>query len=252
MKSLPQVKCARGLLRTCSIVILALGAVLRAPTPAAAQEENIDTPYRWIERGTRVGLVGGYMFTNRGDPPFGPGSSPYIAGRLRARLSSPLSLELGVGYGNSNEYVIDPRLAGGPAVVDTVDADWLIIDASMQFALTGARAYHRVQPYFIIGGGILQGLSTGTSDALQSPKQPFEYEIGTVAKVQLGIGAEVDVSSRLGLAFEARDHLWRIKTPEGWFRIDVLQNILDTGSVAPSQSQWTNNFELSASLYYYF
>ncbi|NNK47729.1 MAG: hypothetical protein HKP01_02545, partial [Gemmatimonadetes bacterium] len=215
-------------------------------------DESIDTPYRWIENGTRVGLVGGYIFTNRGDPPLRPGSTPFIAARLRARLSSPLSLEIGVGYGNSNEYVIDPRLEGGPAVVDTVDADFLVIAGSLQFALTGARSYRKLQPYVVLGGGILQGLSTGASEALEIPQQPFKYEIGTSPMIHLGVGAEYDISKRLGLAFEVRDNLWKIKTPEGWFRLDVLENILDTGSAAPDQSQWTHNFELTASLYYYF
>jgi hypothetical protein len=231
---------------------MATTGVVLGPGSAAAQEESIDTPYRWIENGTRLGLVGGYIFTSRGDPPFGPGSSPFLAARFRARLSSPLSLELGVGYGSSDEYVIDPRLDGGPAVVDTVDADWLIIQASMQFAFTGARSYHKFQPYLVLGGGILQGLSTGASDELASPQQPFKYEIGTSPIVHLGLGAELDVSKRLGLAFEARDNLWRVRTPDGWFRIDVLQNILDSGSVAPSESQWTHNFEITATLYYYF
>ena len=104
----------------------------------------------------------------------------------------------------------------------------------------------------VLGGGVLQGLSTGTSDVLASPQQPFVYEIGTSLLVHLGVGAEYDVSERIGLAFEARDNLWKVKTPEGWFRIDVLENILDSGSVAPDQSQWTHNFELTASLYYYF
>ena len=252
MKLLQEVKLGYATLRCCAFLIVATSGVVLGPGTAAAQEESIDTPYRWIEHGTRVGLVGGYVFTNRGDPPFGPGSSPFLGARFRARLSSPLSLEIGVGYGNSDEYVIDPRLEGGPAVVDTVNADWLVIQASLQFALTGARSYHRLQPYVVLGGGILQGLSTGASDALASPQQPFRYEIGTSPMVNLGIGAELDVSKKVGLAFEARDNLWRVKTPEGWFRIDVLENILDSGSVAPSQSQWTNNFEITASLYYYF
>jgi hypothetical protein len=252
MKFPLEVKLVRRVARPAAALTLALIGVALGPQSAAAQEESIDTPYRWLDRGTRLGLVGGYMFTNRGDPPFGPGSSPFVGARFRARLSSPLSLEIGAGYGNSNEWVIDPRLEGGPAVVDTVDADWLIIQASIQFALTGARSYHRLQPYLVLGGGILQELSTGTSDVLASVREPYEFHIGTAPMVHLGVGAEVDVSRRLGLAFEFRDNLWRLKAPSGWFRIDVLQNLLDTGSPAPDESQWTHNFELTASLYYYF
>jgi hypothetical protein len=136
--------------------------------------------------------------------------------------------------------------------VDTVNADWLIIEASLQFAFTGARSYHKLQPYVVLGGGIFMGLSTGTSNALEIPQQPFVYEIGTSAMVHLGVGTELDVSRRLGLAFEVRDNLWHVRTPEGWFLPSVLLNLLDTGSPAPDESQWTHNFELTASLYYYF
>ena len=252
MKSLQEVKFVCGLARWLPVLTLAAMAVALGPEAAAAQEESIDTPYRWLEHGTRLGLVGGYTFTNRGDPPFGPGSSAFLGVRFRARLSSPLSLEIGGGYGSSDEYVIDPRLEGGPAIVDTVKADWLIIEASLQFALTGARSYHKLQPYVVLGGGILQGLSTGTSAALGIPQQPFVYEMGTSPLLHLGVGAELDVSRRLGLAFEVRDNLWRLKTPEGWFVPEVLKNLIDTGSPAPDESQWVHNFELTASLYYYF
>ena len=252
MKFLQEVKRVRVPVQWFAVLLVAMSGVLFGPGSAIGQEEEIDTPYRWVEGGLRLGLVGGYIFTNRGDPPFGPGSSPFIGTRFRARLSSPLSLELGLGYGNSDEYVIDPRLEGGPAVVDTVNADWLIIEASLQFAFTGARSYRGLQPYVVLGGGILQGLSTGTSDVLASPQQPFRYEIGTSPMVHLGVGAEYHLSRRFGLAFEVRDNLWKIRTPEGWFRIDVLQNILESGSVAPEKNQWTHNFELTASLFYYF
>jgi hypothetical protein len=259
MRFVHKAKLERSVLRRVAISGLAIVATAVAPRPANAQDEviappgdTISTPYRWIEKGTRIGLVGGYIFTDRGDPPFGPGPSPMIGTRLRARLSSPLSLEIGFIYGNSDEYVIDPRLPGGPAVVDTVGASWLIIEASLQFALTGARTYRKIQPYFLIGGGLLQGLSTEVSDALAVPRQPFEYEIGTSGMVHIGLGAEYDISPRLGLAVEARDDLWHISTPDGWFQLSVLENILDSGAVAPDEATWTNNIELTATLYYYF
>jgi hypothetical protein len=226
--------------------------LVSVPGSASAQEERIETPYRWIEGGTRLGLFGGYIFTNRGSLDLGAGSSPIVGGRLRARLSSPLSLEIGVGYGDSDLWVTDPRLEGGPAVVDTVGTNWLLIEASLQLALTGARSYRRIQPYVLLGGGILQELSTESSDVLAIPQQPFAFKIGTTPMVHLGLGAEIDISRRFGLALEVRDDLWRLKTPEGWFRLDVLENIADSGSTVPDESQWVHNFELTASLYYYF
>jgi len=259
MKSLHRISPRNLAFRWAVLSLIAGGAATVAAPPLFAQDEiatfqdqTIDSPYRWIERGTRLGLVGGYVFANRGDPPFGPGPTAVLGARLRARVSSPLSLEFGVVYGSSNQYVTDPRLEGGPAVVDTVDADWIIIEASLQFSFTGARTYRKLQPYFLVGGGILQGLSTQESEVLTPPKEPFEYQIGTAGMVNVGLGVEYIVSSRLGLAMEARDNLWRIKTPDGWFQLNVLQNILDSGAVAPDQATWTNNIELTATLYYYF
>lgn len=252
MKSLSELKVLRRLARLSAVILLAAGGLLCVHSPAAAQEERIDTPYRWIERGTRVGLYGGYLVTNRGRYDMGPGSAVTLGARFRARLSSPLSLEIGVGYGSSDLWVTDPRLEGGPAVVDTVSTDYLLIQAAFQLALTGARSYRRVQPFITIGGGILQELSTGTSDILTVPQGPFAFEIGTAPVIHFGAGAEIDVSDRIGISLEARDNLWRIKTPDGWFRLDVLQNILDSGAPAPQESQWLHNFELTAALYYYF
>lgn len=223
-----------------------------APQVGLAQEERIDTPYRWIEKGTRLGLYAGYALTDRGEPAIGPGPGPLLGARLRARLSSPLSIEVGVGYLSSDLQVIDPRLEGGPAVVDTVSTDLLLISASLQLALTGARSYRRIQPYVLLGGGLLQELSTEETEALEPPAELYEYRVGTNAMLLFGAGAEIDVSRRLGVTLEVRDNLWRVKTPDGWFLPGVLQNIVESGAPAPRDAQWTHNFELTATLYYYF
>ena len=85
----------------------------------------------------------------------------------------------------------------------------------------------------MLGGGILQELSIEKSDALALPQEPFAFKIGTTPMVHLGLGAEYDISRRFGLGFEVRDNLWRLKTPDGWFRIDVLENLVDAGAQQP-------------------
>jgi len=131
MKSLQEAGLVYRITRWLPCMVVAAVTIVVVPGSASAQDESIDTPFRWKERGTRLGLVGGYIFTNRGDPPFGPGSSALLGTRFRTRLSSPLSLEIGIGYGNSDEYVIDPRLEGGPAVVDTVSAGPTCLNSRM-------------------------------------------------------------------------------------------------------------------------
>lgn len=223
------------------------------PDGLAAQEERIDTPYRWIDRGTRLGVFGGYVFADRGDLQTGPGPAPTLGARLRTRLSSPLSLELNAAFGASDRYVIDPRVDTYPEPVDTVGLDWMIIQIEMQIALTGARSYHRLQPYVLLGGGIMLGLNEEKSDHFGDPiETDFRFDLGTPAVLTLGVGAEWDISTRFGLAFEARDNIWRIKAPEAFFRPDILAGIIESGAPAPKESEWLNNIELTAGLYYYF
>ena len=223
-----------------------------APASAFAQEESIDSSYRWIDRSMRAGLYVGYVFTSRGNLDQGPGSSPIIGGRFRMRLSNPLTFEVNVGYGSSDLWVTDPRL-DVPAIVDTTQSDWLLIEAYLQLSLTGARSVKSFQPYVFIGGGILQGISEEVSDVFAAPGlDPYRFNIGTTPSLSVGVGAEWDISERLGLGLEIRDHIWKFNSPDAFFSVENLSNVLESGVEAPKEGFWTNNFELSATLSYYF
>ncbi|MFQ5747593.1 MAG: hypothetical protein ACE5HF_10305 [Gemmatimonadota bacterium] len=226
---------------------------LAGPAHAVAQE-SIDTPYRWIEKGLRAAAFGGYVSASRGVLDMGPGSTSVFGGRIRARVSSPLSLELSLGFGSSDRFVVDPELPTGPGVIDTVGVNWLLAEAGMQIALTGARTLHRFQPYIIFGAGFLRGLSEVQSDRLPLPVfgPTTRFAVNTAPVAQAGIGAEWLPGGRIGIGFEARDHLWRLKSPDGFFTQAVLDRIEELGVPAPKESEWTNNVELSVSIWYYF
>ncbi|MEJ2483856.1 MAG: hypothetical protein P8049_12290, partial [Gemmatimonadota bacterium] len=61
---------ARLLIALCGLT------VVLAPSSATAQEERIESSYRWIDRSIRAGPYGGYVFTSRGHLDQAPGSSP--------------------------------------------------------------------------------------------------------------------------------------------------------------------------------
>ncbi len=218
----------------------------------AAQQEVIDTPFRWIERGFRVGIYGGYVFTNRGMLNMGPGSTPIVGTRLRVRLSSPLTLELNFGYGfDSNLYLVDPRTPQYPAPVDTVGVTWAVVQAGFQFSFTGARTWHGLQPYLLLEGGLFFGLSQERSNKIAIPTRPFLFRIGTQPVFDFGLGAERQLG-KVGIAFETRAHLWRFKAPEGFFRPDILLDLAERRLPVAQDSDWTLNFEFSLGFYYYF
>ena len=234
-------------------VALLLLAVLAAGTrEAGAQQPDIDTPYRWIEGSMRFGVAPGYLSASRGALELGPGSTETIAGRFRIRVGSPLSIGLNATYGGSDRFVVNPLAEGGPTVVDTVGSSWLLIDLEVQFALTGARTWHGVHPYILLGGGILFGLQNEVSPLVEELElEPFVFDIGTAPSFLVGGGFEWVISPRFGLGFELRDHIWRLKPPIGFFDPLVLANIIESGAEAPQESQWVNNFEFSVLLSYY-
>lgn len=227
-------------------------AIVVSPGIATAQE-SIDTPFDWVEGSLRLGAYAGNFSGARGSMDIGPGSTTMYGVRLRTRVSSPLSLEIGFGMGNSDRFVIDPRLPAGPAPVDTVEANWFLIQGGFQIALTGARTLHQLQPYVILAGGILKGRGEAVSDSMMAVEdQSVRYRIGTAGVFSAGAGVEWQPNGKIGVGIELRDHLLKVKAPPGFFDADVLQNIEDLGLTGPIESEWTHNLELSASIYYYF
>lgn len=242
-------------------LVAAVGLLAAAAAPAAAQGGadgdtlRIDTPYEWIQRSFRVGAFGGYVSADRGSVELGPGSTPVFGARVRARISSPISLEASFGYGSSDRFVVDPRLPQGPATVDTATSRWILAEAAMQFAITGNRTWHGIQPYVLIGGGFMVGVDEPRSPALPEPgpgEPPVRAEIGVAPVVQAGLGFEWMVSDRMGVGFEVRDHLWRISTPEGFFEQEVLDRIEDLDLPAPQDTDWTHNLGFTVSVWRYF
>lgn len=250
---------ARPARRTATAAVAAAalaGLALTVPAAASAQQADsvhIDTPYEWIERGFRVGAVGGYMDTGLTRLDLGPQSTPTGGLRARARVSSPLSLEAGLLYGESDRFAVDPRLPTGPAPVDTLTSKWILAEAAMQFAVTGNRTWHGLQPYALLGGGFLLGFDEGVSPAFAAPEDAsLRHDIQIMPAVQAGVGAEWIVSDRFGVALEFRDHLWRITTPDGFFTDPVLDQIEDADAPAPEETVWTHNLEFSLTVYRYF
>jgi hypothetical protein len=218
------------------------------------QEERIDSSYRWIPRGLRVGWLAGFHVGDRGDLGFGQGSALATGARFRVRISSPLSLELGAVYAPADRWVVDPRLEAGPAVVDTVSSAWLRLDAGIQLGLTGSRTWNGFHPYALFGGGFVIGMNEEISETFgEQELEPFQYKIGTAPELFTGLGVEVfPGGGKIGIGFEARDYLIRVKTPDAFFFSDILDTIEAAGAEAPTDTQWGHNFEFAVVLWYYF
>lgn len=252
-------------------------------------EERIESPFQWIERSLRVGAVGGWRAADRGDLSFGPGAAEVAGARIRGRVSSPLSLEAGLSTGFSDRFVINPLAPGGPQAVDQVPLRWVALDGGLQLALTGARTWHRMQPYVLLGTGFAVGVDEPGSpleippppvtgdpdDGDEDPVDPetslarpflqtengeedelpdlslFRYRMGTTPFFQIGLGTELLISERVGVSVEARNQIFRLRAPEGFFRQDVVDALEERGLAIPQERQWTNSLHLSLTFWYY-
>lgn len=233
-------------------MFLAVSAAL-LPTALSGQQERIDSPFRWREKGFRLGFFGGYHAANRGALEFGQGPATAAGTKLRLRVSSPLSLELGATYVPAERWTQDLLADGGPAVVDTVAAGWLRTDLTAQISLTGARTWHGIQPYGLFGTGFVFGVDEGASPALADPAlEVFRYDISTAPQLHLGLGFEVFPTSKIGIGFEARDYLIRLTAPDGFLLQEVLDAIEAVGGPAPQKTSWGHNLEFGILLWYYF
>ncbi len=230
---------------------------MAAPDRARAQQEagppSIDTPYRWLDGSFRIAPYAARLETGRGDLELGPESTQLFGARTRVRLTGPISLEGNLGYASSRRSVIDPRLSGGPAAVDSVPFRWIVAEGVAQIALTGQRTWYGIQPYVLVGGGMVLAVDEPGSQALSdSADAAFRFEMNAAPTAVAGAGFEWRISETVGVGFEFRDHLWRLKPPDGFFREDVLDNIEEADAPAPEETQWTNNLEFGVSFWYYF
>lgn len=236
---------------------LALTALAVLPVTALAQEPSIDSPFRWREKGLRLGFFGGYHVANRSSLQYGQGPTGTAGAKFRIRASSPLSLELGATYGPASRWVIDMASEAfdvtGPAIVDTVAAGWLRMDLGAQIGLTGARTWNGIHPYGMFGGGWVFGINEGASESLADQAlEPFRYNISTAPHIYLGLGFEVFPSDKIGIGFELRDYLIRLASPDGFLFPNVLETLDDLGAPAPDASAWQHNPEFGITIWYYF
>lgn len=236
-------------------LIFVVGLALFAAAPAAleAQAERIDSPFRWREKGFRIGFFGGHHAGNRGRLDFAQGPTPVAGARMRVRASSPLSLELGATYGAADRWTLDILDEGGPMVVDTVAAGWLRADVGAQIGLTGARTWNGFHPYGLIGAGFVFGVNEGASEFLADQAlEPFRYDISTAPHIYVGLGFEIFPSETIGIGFEVRDYLVRVTSPDGFLFGTTLDIIEAAGATAPQRTVWGHNPEFSVSIWYYF
>lgn len=228
-------------------IFAVLAAVALNASPADSQA--ITSPYDFVENSMAVWGFGSAVFTDRGPLDVGPGSG-YAAGLgFTIRVNGPFNFDTRLAYLPTSRRVFDVEPSDSVLVredptvginqIGTADLDLLLLDASLRFDVTGPRTWYRLQPYALIGAGAVLRIASDNSaeEAIEEDSDILvRFRNGFTGHV--GAGVEWHLSDRLTLRADARNTLWKVHLPDGFF-VD--------GRIV-TQEEWVQSAHLSLGL----
>lgn len=223
-------------------MLLCLAAALAQP--AAAQ--RIDSPYRFLDYNQYLGGYGGYAWLSDGRIGIGPEPAPLFGVGWSIRVSGPFALAVDVGYMPTTRIVRDTVFVAADSMYqETGESDVRLVTAmaSLRFNITGARTWHGLQPFALLGAGVAVDFGGGSAaDLALEPNMRFD--VGTSFAGQLGAGIDWYPSSRVSVRLDARNMLWKLEIPEAFL-------LTSAGRELPG-SEWEQNFAVAAGLSVHF
>lgn len=218
-----------------------------------ARGQQIGSPYDFIETAQGVRAFASYILTDRGSIDIGPGSGLAAGVGYNIRISGPFEFDTQATFFPTSRRVFDitPQDSAtlredpkaGLEELGTADLSLLMLDATLRFDLTGPRTWYRLQPYALIGAG---GVFRLSSDDTAEENLPTDVELrvrfqnGFTGHV--GAGFELYVTERMTVRADARDVLWKLHVPSGFFQ---------PGRVIDDE-QWVQNGQFSLGLVFRF
>lgn len=224
-----------------SVRRLCLLASLVCIVPRGAEAQvDLDSPYRFLETSQGTGPFAGYLATSDGSIGLGPSSAPVFGGRYGIRVSGPFMVEAELAYIPSTRAVLD-TVPSDTAIVSLGETDMplALARAALRFNVTGARTWHRLQPFALFGIGVALDLA-GESSLDEELPEDVRFDFGTSFAADFGAGIEWFVSRRATLRLDARNLLWRLETPTAFLLGDRGETFPDT--------EWSQNFFVSAGI----
>ncbi|MEK9500638.1 outer membrane beta-barrel protein [Gaopeijia maritima] len=215
-------------------------ALALAATPALAAAQTIPSPYRYIEKGQEVNLFGGAMATDAGRFGFGPGDQQLVGARYSVVVSNAFSLEGSATTSFGPRDVVNPAREEGDRIVEEAEVRLVLLEARLQFALTGRRTWHGLQPFTYVGGGVsFDTMGDQDEDFLLEERDQFDY--GTRFTATVGGGFRYALSERWMLRVDGGLVLYKLGTPTGW-------RSAERGFVGVPEDEWVSGRSLSAGL----
>jgi hypothetical protein len=227
--------------RLVRIILLVLG-LLTLGQPVSAQ--RIASPYRFLNTSQEAGVFIAQINPAESTVGLESESGPAFGVRYSIQVSGPFMLEGEGMYFPTSHAVLDTAVVDSAyRVIGTADHAIASGTAALRVNLTGQRTWNRVQPFVHFGVGFALEASRD-QDAVNLAPEVARYEFGTTFAGLLGAGISWVPAERLAVRLDARNLLWKIKTPAG------LQTSA-TGRLMPTD-EWVQNIGLSAGISFLF
>lgn len=212
--------------------IVALIALTVQPSSRLAGQVGYDpahSPYRDAPTGSGPVFYAGYLGGGRGRVPVGISDGNTWGVRYNFEFGSA-SIGLGAAYGQTTRRIVDPFVAVKNNTSGLIDADVVLVDATLQMALTGPKTWRGLAPYI--------GASLGVAAGSDTPSDSSGYKFGTKFTFAPVIGAKYYVGRRVALSADFRAVFWRLGYPSQFKVADKVDN-LPILSIDAADNNWT-------------
>lgn len=198
------------------------------------------SPYRDVRYGTSITPLFGHLGGDGGEARVGPHNGNTYGVRFGFRMSGFIEGGLSASYLDLERFVVDADDSVATRVSGPVKQSVVLIEAALQFNLTGGKTWHNIQPFVI--GGLGYALSSSTSADTSG------FEFGKRFSISPGVGLRYVLGQRLQLRMEARRHFWKLKYPASFLAEpdDEPGSEDDPNAVIPSgkDNEWASGWWL--------
>jgi hypothetical protein len=221
--------------------VLSTAAFLLVAARAQAQVGHPpeSSPYREILYGNSLMGFAGSIGGIGGNIGIGPHDGITYGGRFDHRLSNVISVGISFETGAMDRLIVDADDPVDSRVKGPVSQQLSIVDAILQFNITGKKTWHGLAPY--VGGTI------GIAWAEDTPADTSGYHFGTRAALSPGAGFRFFLGKRLHVRGDVRWLFWELKYPSSYFQepADDPGTIGHSNAVLAHQkdSEWENSTE---------
>jgi hypothetical protein len=223
-----------------------LGVVLACMSAQVASAQMVGfpparSPFVDVDQTQELTPFIGY-FSAKHDPAKVAPTGALTAGlQYEWRGGGPFHIGMDFMYVNSTRTPQDPSKPFATRSLGSQPNPLYAVDGFMALSLTGDRSWHHVIPMAIVGAGLI-------SDFKGPDVGGFQY--GTQFTVPWGLAVRWVPGGRFQLRADARDWLYRIAYPEGYY-ISTTTDSPILSATTP-RSKWGNNFALTLGLSWFF